>query len=352
MTSLKNFVESSIFRIIVFAVILLNAILLGVQCSSQWSENVETFISRGLDFCLVFFVVETILKIVALRKNYFNSRWNRFDFAIVLISVIAEHSGIFSIRILRLIRSVLTLKIFSGSQNIQQDISAILESTPRIFWTMILLSIFFYIFSIAGVSFFGELFPEQFGDLGKSMLSLFQVATLDSWHDINLPVIKRYPFAVFYFIPFIVISSFILLNVVVGIIVDATSSVARVRKLQSDTIRATKFIQIRGSIKAELEESFKGSIKAFFYRDVLAVDLVNKKGVPFIDIAAKDGKCYLTLAIRNNRQHEVSMNQYAKELSRPLNVQGRIVLDACELRENTITISAHAWVKKILELEL
>lgn len=229
MSRLEKFVESRIFRNVVFAVVLLNAVLLGVQCCSKWSENVETRLSLGLDFCLVFFVAETILKLVALRSGYFGNRWNCLDFAIVLISVIAEYSGILSIRMLRLVRSVFTLKIFSGSGNIQRDILAILESALRIFWTMALLLVFFYIFSIAGVSFFGEAFPEKFGNLGKSMLSLFQVTILDSWQDINLPVIKRYPCAIFYFIPFILISSFILLNIIVGIIVDATSSVARFR---------------------------------------------------------------------------------------------------------------------------
>lgn len=122
MSRLEKLVESRIFRNVVFAVVLLNAVLLGVQCCSKWSENVETRLSLGLDFCLVFFVAETILKLVALRSGYFGNRWNCLDFAIVLISVIAEYSGILSIRMLRLVRSVFTLKIFSGSGNIQRDI--------------------------------------------------------------------------------------------------------------------------------------------------------------------------------------------------------------------------------------
>lgn len=229
MILLKKIVESAVFRNAVFAVVLLNVVLLGVQCSAEWNQTAEIYLSRGLEACLAFFVVETVLKLVALRGNYFKNRWNCLDFAIVLASILAEMSGISSLRVLRLLRSALALKIFNGNGNIQRDLFSIFQSVPRIMGTMLLLLVIFFIFSVAGVAFFGEDFPELFGNLGHSMLTLFLVMIFESWQTTSVAVIEKYPSAALFFIPFVFLTSFILMNIIVGIIVDATSSAARFR---------------------------------------------------------------------------------------------------------------------------
>lgn len=127
------------------------------------------------------------------------------------------------------------------------------------------------------------------------------------------------------------------------------------RKQKFDTLHQEKFVRIRDSVKSKLESSFNASINAWYWQDVLAIDFKEKTDTPFIDIYAKNGKCYIEFATRVWLKymdlHEVSMNYYAERLGKRRNAHERIVLEKCEIQEDVITNLAHDWIMKILELE-
>ena len=128
------------------------------------------------------------------------------------------------------------------------------------------------------------------------------------------------------------------------------------RKQEFDALHQGKFIAIRDSIKSKLENSFKDFINAWYWQDILAIDFRSKTDTPFIDVSAKNGKCYIAFATRawlkHMDSHEVSMNDYAEKLDRKRNAHERIILDTCEIQEDAIVQLAYEWIKKILELEL
>lgn len=240
MEKLKNFVEGRLFQGFILVVILINSIVLGLQTIPSLGEGTTagSILSVIDTICLVIFIVEMVLKLIAYRfLGYFKSGWNWFDFIIILTSIASGLSVLSSARILRVFRVFRSLKglrgfkMVSALKPLQVIIGAIGKSLPGITWTAFLLIIIYYIFSIIGVTQFGETFPDWFGDIPKAMYTLFQVMTLESWSmGISRPVMEVFSYAWAYFVPFVLISSFIMMNVVVGVVVNAISEVSEMKK--------------------------------------------------------------------------------------------------------------------------
>ena len=235
MSKIKKFVENQVFQNFILGVIVFNCVLMGLQTSAVLTAKCGDLLNLLDNICLGIFIVELGLKIIAYNKNFLKDGWNIFDTIIVLMSLFSSMAFLSSLRIFRIFRvfrSLKALKSFRGFRMIsslkklQVIIMAIVKSLPSIAWTGGLLLLVYYIFALMGVSFFGAAFPEWFGDLGKTMYTLFQVMTLESWSmGIARPVMEAYPAAWLYFVPFVLISSFIVMNVVVGIVVNAISDV-------------------------------------------------------------------------------------------------------------------------------
>lgn len=235
MSKVKKFVENQVFQNFILGVIVFNCVLMGLQTSAVLTAKCGDLLNLLDNICLGIFIVELGLKIIAYNKNFLKDGWNIFDTIIVLMSLFSSMAFLSSLRIFRIFRvfrSLKALKSFRGFRMIsslkklQVIIMAIVKSLPSIAWTGGLLLLVYYIFALMGVSFFGAAFPEWFGDLGKTMYTLFQVMTLESWSmGIARPVMEAYPAAWLYFVPFVLISSFIVMNVVVGIVVNAISEV-------------------------------------------------------------------------------------------------------------------------------
>lgn len=235
MSKIKKFVENQAFQNFILGVIVFNCVLMGLQTSAVLTAKCGDLLNLLDNICLGIFIVELGLKIIAYNKNFLKDGWNIFDTIIVLMSLFSSMAFLSSLRIFRIFRvfrSLKALKSFRGFRMIsslkklQVIIMAIVKSLPSIAWTGGLLLLVYYIFALMGVSFFGAAFPEWFGDLGKTMYTLFQVMTLESWSmGIARPVMEAYPAAWLYFVPFVLISSFIVMNVVVGIVVNAISEV-------------------------------------------------------------------------------------------------------------------------------
>ena len=220
---LATWLNTPFFGHTITALILLNAIILGVETSAVAQERAGQWLNLLNQIVLAVFVLEIVLKLVAFGPRFFRSGWNVFDFLIVAISL-APASG--PLAILRSLRILRVLRLLSSVKRLRMLVESLMQALPGIGWTAALLLMMFYIFAVMGTELFGEAFPQWFGTLGASIYSLFQIMTLESWSmGIARPVMAVYPMAWIFFVPFILISSFMVLNLFIAIIVSATQEV-------------------------------------------------------------------------------------------------------------------------------
>lgn len=215
---LGEFVESQPVQNFIIGLIVLNAITLGLETTSTAQQYIGGPLVWAERAILTVFVIEIGLKLIAFGPRFFRSGWNVFDFIIVGIAL-APETGPFSI--LRALRILRVLRLLSQVERLRMIIEALLRAIPSIGWIAFLLMLVFYIFGVMGTKLFGEDFPEWFGTVGLTMYSLFQVMTLESWSmGIARPVMEIYPYAWLFFVPFILITAFTVLNLFIGIIVN------------------------------------------------------------------------------------------------------------------------------------
>lgn len=251
---LKRFVESKPFQSFILAVIIFNSIILGLMTYPELMSNFGNAMHLACNICVGIFTVEIVLKLYVYGKKFFTSGWNNFDFIIVAISLVPTAGAFSSLRVFRILRALRALRLITQLEKLRVIVQAIIDSIPNVAWASVLLLVIFYIFSIMGTTLFAANFPDWFGSIGKSMYTLFQVMTLESWSmGIARPVIAEFPFAWVYFISFILVSSFIVMNVIVGVVVNAISEISADIKKEKETKRlklekpdlTTEFLKLR-----------------------------------------------------------------------------------------------------------
>ncbi len=222
-TKVGEWVESARVRNFIITLIIINAITLGLELSPNIMARYGAILETFDDVILGVFVLEIALKLYAFGWRFWKSGWNVFDFLIVAIALIPA-SGVFSV--LRVLRILRVLRLIAIVPQLRFVIEALLHAIPAITSTFGLLSIFYYVFAVIATKLFGPLFPEWFGTLGDSMYTLFQIMTLESWSmGIARPIMKVFPHAWIFFVFFILIATFTMLNLFVAIIVDTMQRV-------------------------------------------------------------------------------------------------------------------------------
>ncbi len=237
---IKKIVENSLFQNFILVVIILNAVLLGVMTYPALTSRFNFAFNLISNICIGIFTVEIALKLFCYGRKFFQNGWNNFDFIIVLISLVPSAGAFSSFRVFRILRALRALRLITRLERLRVIVQAIIDSIPNVGWASALLLIIFYIFSIMGTTMFSADFPDWFGTLGKSMYTLFQVMTLESWSmGIARPVIAQFPYAWIYFVSFILVSSFIVMNVIVGVVVNAISEISADIKKEKETAKLT-----------------------------------------------------------------------------------------------------------------
>ena len=165
--------------------------------------------------------------------KFFKDGWNVFDFIIVTISLVPV-GGTESVFVARLLRIIRILRIVTVVPAFRHIIEALIKTIPRVGFIALLMFIFIYIWGAIGTLIFGELEADRWGNIGVAMLTLMQVATYDDWGAIMGDVIGVYPMSWIYFVSFIIINAVVLLNMVIGVIVDVMTIEAKQTLLASD----------------------------------------------------------------------------------------------------------------------
>ncbi|MEZ5892789.1 MAG: ion transporter [Parvularculaceae bacterium] len=215
-SALQRFVESGAFQGVVLALIIFNAIILGVETFPGIEGKVGAWL-LSLDRVIVYaFVVEIGLRIIAYRGAYFRSGWNLFDFLIVVISIGAATSGLAAMRAFRVLR---VLRVVTVIPRMRLVVSALLDSIPGIASVGVVLALIVYVFAVIAASLYGPEHPDRFGDVFQAMYTLFQVMTLEGWPDIAGEVAETHPRSWVFFLSFVLIATFTMLNLFVAIVV-------------------------------------------------------------------------------------------------------------------------------------
>jgi voltage-gated sodium channel len=200
---------------------------------------------------LAVFVVEIVLRVVAHRGAFFRDPWSVFDMTVVAIALVPA-SGPFAV--LRALRVLRVLRILTIVPSMRRVVGGLLAAIPGLSSIAAVLGLLFYVFGVIATKLFGDSFPEWFGTLGRSLYTLFQIMTLESWSmGIVRPVMEAYPYAWTFFVPFILIATFTMLNLFIGVIVSAMQSFAASEK--AETIAAVD--GAREHIEADLHSEVR-----------------------------------------------------------------------------------------------
>ena len=227
-TRLQKIVESKYFDQCIMAVIIVNALTLGIETFPVGDQALSILLFVDKVF-LAIFTLELILRMLVYKKTFFHDPWRIFDFVVVGISLIPASGPFAVVRALRVLR---TLRMVSVIPSLKKVVSGLLSAIPGLTSVGAIMAIIFYVGAVIATKLFGSEFPEWFGDLGASAYTLFQVMTLESWSmGIVRPVMERFPYAWLFFLPFILIATFTMLNLFIAVIVNA---------MQADTDKAAE----------------------------------------------------------------------------------------------------------------
>lgn len=216
---IKIFIESSFFSKFITYLIIINGITMGLETSKDFMSSFETYTSLFNQIVITIFTIEIILRIYVHRVSFFKDSWSIFDFTIVAISLIPLNPGFEILRVLRVLR---LFRLITVVPQMRKIVTALISVIPGMLSVVALMTLFFYVFAIMSTHLFAQSFPQWFGTLGESFYTLFQIMTLESWSmGIVRPIMEVYPYAWIFFVPFIFVVTFVMINLVVAIIVDA-----------------------------------------------------------------------------------------------------------------------------------
>jgi voltage-gated sodium channel len=208
----------------IIAVILVNAVTLGLETSPAVMDRAGPLLIAIDGACLAIFVVELAARLFAQGLRFFRSGWNIFDFAIVAISLIPAGAGLSVLRALRILR---VLRVVSAVPSLRRVVDGLGRALPGMGSVFLLILLIYYIAAVIATKLFAASFPDWFGNLGASAYSLFQIMTLESWSmGIVRPVMEVYPYAWAFFLPFILMTTFAVMNLIVGLIVNSMQEAA------------------------------------------------------------------------------------------------------------------------------
>jgi voltage-gated sodium channel len=249
---LRGFFASSFWERAVISLIVVNAAMLGLETSPSIMATYGGLIGAADTAILAIFAIEIALRIVAFGGAFWRDGWNVFDFLIVAISLLPT-SG--SLQVLRSLRIIRALRLISTVKSMRRVMGGMLTAIPSMGAVITLLALIFYVCAVIATKVYGPDFPDKFGTLGASFYSLFQIMTLEGWStEFVVPVMEKFPYAWIFFILFMLVTSFTVLNLFIGIIVDAMQSEQEAEWNEDRAQSKASFATIIAELQALREE--------------------------------------------------------------------------------------------------
>jgi len=219
---LRRIVDDPRTEGVIIGLIVFNAVTLGIETIPGAMAVMGPSLDVVDDIVIGIFVVEIAARIYVRRLAFFRDPWSLFDFVVVAIALMPA-SGAFSV--LRALRILRVLRLITTVPTLKRVVGGLIAALPGMGSVVVLLMLLFYVFSVMATKLFGAEFPQWFGSLWASAYTLFQIMTLENWSDgIVRPVMERFPYAWVFFVPFIIVTAFAVLNLFIGIVVNAMQS--------------------------------------------------------------------------------------------------------------------------------
>ena len=248
---LQALVDSRQFEALITLVIVINAIALGLETLPELMARhgaLLVFLDR---LAIAIFVVELLLRLMAHRLAFFRSGWNLFDLAVVSVALVPA-SGPFSV--LRALRILRALRLVSVVPSMRKVVQGLFSAIPSLGTVVLLLLLVFYVGAVMTTELFGAAFPAWFGTIGASLYTLFQIMTLESWSmGIVRPVMEVYPQAWAFFVPFILVTTFAVVNLVVGLIVNSMQDAHAEEEVAATEVYRQEILSRLEAIDARLD---------------------------------------------------------------------------------------------------
>lgn len=216
---LKTFINAPLTERFIIALIVINAITLGLE-TNEWTMARYGGLLVWIDsIILAVFVAELAIRLITDFKGFWRDPWRIFDFVVVALALLPATGPLAVLRAFRILR---VLRLVTKLESMRRVIMGLLRALPGMGTIVMLLLLIFYIFAVISTKLFADAFPEWFGTIGASAYTLFQIMTLESWSmGIVRPVMEVFPYAWLLFLPFIITTAFAVLNLFIGVIVDA-----------------------------------------------------------------------------------------------------------------------------------
>lgn len=214
----RRLVDAPAFQRVIVSLIVLNAISLGLETSPEILARFGDALHAFDRAVLLVFVAEVSLRLFAYRLSFFRNAWSVFDFVIVGVALL-PHAGAFAV--LRALRVLRVLRLVSAVPSMRRVVSALLAALPGMASIAALLALLLYVFAVMATKLFAGAAPEYFGSLGASLFTLFQVMTMEGWADIARGLMATSPWAWLFFVVYILVSTFTVLNLFIAVVVNA-----------------------------------------------------------------------------------------------------------------------------------
>jgi voltage-gated sodium channel len=204
------------------ALIVLNAITLGIETDQTVMDRWGSILHVIDRTVLAVFVIELAARLTVYRAAFFRDGWNIFDFIVVGIALAPATEALSVLRSLRVLR---ILRLITAVPTLRRVVTGLIASLPGMGSIVLLIGLIFYVWAVMAVNLYGDEFPQLFGTLPRSLFTLFTIMTLEGWVDqVVRPIMEKHPYAWAFFIPFIIMTTFTVLNLFIGIIVSAMQS--------------------------------------------------------------------------------------------------------------------------------
>ncbi len=256
---LRAFISHPRVQALIIVLILVNSVLLGLETSATVMAAAGDVIGMLDRAILALFVVEIAIRMWVFRGAFWRDPWSIFDFVVVGIALLPAAGPFAVLRALRVLR---VMRLLTMVPSMRRVVGALLAAIPGLGSIVLMLGVIYYVFAVIATNLFGSDFPDWFGHIGLSLYTLFQVMTLESWSmGISRPVMESFPYAWAFFVPFILVATFTMLNLFIAIIVNAMQSytdveheaLVEVVEEARDHIEADLHEEVR-SMRAEIRE--------------------------------------------------------------------------------------------------
>jgi voltage-gated sodium channel len=277
---LDSFMRDTRVQGAILALIMINAIVLGVETSSRLMAAYGDFVRLLDKTILAIFVLEIVVRLYIHRLSFFRDPWSLFDFVVVGIALIPATGQFGVLRALRVLR---VLRVLTIVPSMRRVVGALLGAVPGLLSIAAVLAIIYYVCAVIATNLFGGAFPEWFGDIGRSLYTLFQVMTLESWSmGISRPVMEQYPYAWAFFVPFILVATFTMLNLFIAVIVNAMQTVSEAE--HADTVKVVE--KAAEHIETDMHQEMRNlrteiqSLRELLHATVIQTAQAQKKPLP------------------------------------------------------------------------